>query len=133
MLNCHLIMWISYCIFSFQRRANFSSERHCNQYILLPLFILRLLIVLLVLRALITDKGLVHCDISYNNILLHEPQDMDNKEEDCHHGLLIDFKYAASLATPQSTSPGQCTVSANFLLLFYNSYSLLGNSSFYGS
>ena len=59
---------------------------------------------------------------------------MDNKEEDCCHGLSIDFEYAALLATPQSTSPGQHTVSVNFLsLLFYNSYSLLGNSSFYGS
>ena len=58
---------------------------------------------------------------------------MDDKEEDCHHGLLIDFEYAALLVTLQSTSPGQHTVSANFLSLFYNSYSLLGNSSFYGS
>ena len=87
----------------------------------------------LVLRALVANKGLVHHDISYNNILLREPQDTDNKEEDCHCGLLIDFEYAALLATPQSTSPGQCTVSVNFLSLFYNSYSLLGNSSFYGS
>ena len=50
--------------------------------------------------VLIADKGLVHHDISYNNILLCEPQDTDNKEEDCHHGLLIDFEYAALLATP---------------------------------
>ena len=71
----------------------------------------------LVLRALVANKGLVHRDISYNNILLCEPQVMDNKEEDCHHGLLIDFEYAALLATPQSTSPGQRTVSVNFLVI----------------
>lgn len=70
----------------------------------------------LVLKTLATDKKLVHRDISYNNILLHEPQDGNDKEdgkEDNHRrGLLIDLEYAASLGTPQSTSPGRRTVSA---------------------
>jgi serine/threonine protein kinase len=66
----------------------------------------------LALKTLATEKKLVHRDISYNNILLQEPQDGDDKHEGYRCGLLIDLEYAASLVTAQTTSPGRRTVSA---------------------
>lgn len=84
----------------------------------------------LVLKTLAIDKSLVHRDISYNNILLYEPQDRDVKQEGHRRGLLIDLEYATSLNS-QSSAPGRRTVSANFSV-FHNSNSLLGNSAFHG-
>jgi hypothetical protein len=45
-------------------------------------------------------------------------RDGDGIEENLRRGLLIDFEYAASLVTPQNTSPGRRTVSAKFLIFF---------------
>lgn len=71
----------------------------------------------LVLKTLAEDKGLVHRDISYNNILLQMPQGEDEKKKVFRRGLLIDLEYAASLVTAQSTAPGRRTVSAKFSLI----------------
>jgi serine/threonine protein kinase len=81
-----------------------------------------LFIVLSALKGLFEKKDIVHCDISYSNILLLKPEVNEVKEEVDNEGplevfcpgLIIDFEYAAHLSEAYAMSPGRRTVHIPF-------------------
>jgi serine/threonine protein kinase len=60
---------------------------------------------------------LIHRDISYNNILIFNPE--DRKPQECRSGLLIDFEYATRQSRSRALAPGSRTVRIFFPVISY--------------
>jgi serine/threonine protein kinase len=65
---------------------------------------------------------LIHRDVSYNNILLLDPEDRNSGE--FRSGLLIDFEYATSQSKSRALAPGSRTVRIVFLTISHSHLSI---------